>query len=295
MQQIVMFSLYTELFRARIRGTWHFFVSLPIPPQRDTVRGWVDDKHILKLHLRVAHVPVPLSDIASTEHHALAIFGKLNVPVVVKPRLGSRGRHTTTNVRDTSSLLKAFHSARLLCPHVSIEEQISGRVCRATVIGGTVRGFFEARAPHVVGDGILSIRALIDEKNLRRPDRVSEIVLTEEIESYLSSSGLSLLSVPKEGEDVMLTHRTGRLFGGETRELLSRVHPKLVQHLERAARAIDMSILGFDLVIEDPERDPDTQKWGIIEANTLPFIDLHYLPLYGTPSRPAEAVWDLWK
>jgi D-alanine-D-alanine ligase-like ATP-grasp enzyme len=94
---------------------------------------------------------------------------------------------------------------------------------------------------------------------------------------------------------VPLTHRTGRLFGGETRELLASVHPKLRDTLERAVRTLDVPVVGLDVIIKDPEADPDTQTWGIIEANSLPFIDLHYLPLYGTPSNPAAQVWDLWK
>jgi D-alanine-D-alanine ligase-like ATP-grasp enzyme len=64
--------------------------------------------------------------------------------------------------------------------------------------------------------------------------------------------------------------------------------------MERAARALQTPLVGFDLIIPDPERDPDAQTWGVIEANSLPYIDLHYLPLEGTPSNVAASVWDLW-
>jgi cyanophycin synthetase len=89
-----------------------------------------------------------------------------------------------------------------------------------------------------------------------------------------------------------LTHRTGRLFGGRTRELLGHEHPKLRAYLERAAVLLNTPIVGFDMIIPHPENDPDTQRWGIIEANSLPYIDLHYLPLEGEPSNVAESVWD---
>jgi cyanophycin synthetase len=72
------------------------------------------------------------------------------------------------------------------------------------------------------------------------------------------------------------------------------VHPKLREYLERAAAALGVPIVGFDLIIKDPEGDPEIQEWGIIEANSLPFIDLHYLPLHGEPSNVAAHVWDLW-
>jgi hypothetical protein len=47
--------------------------------------------------------------------------------------------------------------------------------------------------------------------------------------------------------------------------------------------------------MENPQDDPNNQKWGIIEANSLPFIDLHYWPLYGEPVNIASYVWDLWE
>ena len=63
---------------------------------------------------------------------------------------------------------------------------------------------------------------------------------------------------------------------------------------EYTSRLISAPVLGFDLIIKDPTLDPDTMKWGIIECNSLPFIDLHYFALEGTPINLAEKVWDLW-
>jgi D-alanine-D-alanine ligase-like ATP-grasp enzyme len=65
-------------------------------------------------------------------------------------------------------------------------------------------------------------------------------------------------------------------------------------YMEKAGVVLGAPVVGFDVIIENPTEDPDTVRWGIIEANSLPFIDLHYLPLHGTPSNPASAVWDLW-
>lgn len=295
MEQIVVGSFHTDIYRVHIDGRWHVFVSLPVPPHRSSVRVWADDKYVLKNHLRDAGVPVPQSLVAFRLTRAKLLFTELQKPLVVKPRFGSRGRHTTTGVTDLVAFEEAFVSARKLCAHVSIEEELSGNVCRGTVIGGVLRGFFEAHAPCVIGDGTRSITQLVEEKNRVRSERVSEIVVNDEVHHFLLRSRKTIDSVPEQGERVVLSHRTGRLFGGETRELLKTVHPKMVEYLERAARAIDIPIVGFDLIIENAEKDPDTERWGIIEANTLPFIDLHYLPLHGEPSRTAEAVWDLWK
>ena len=53
-------------------------------------------------------------------------------------------------------------------------------------------------------------------------------------------------------------------------------------------------VVGFDLIMEDPTEDPETQRIGIIECNSLPFIDLHYFALEGPVINLAENVWDLW-
>jgi D-alanine-D-alanine ligase-like ATP-grasp enzyme len=162
-------------------------------------------------------------------------------------------------------------------------------------VNGTLVGFFQGDPPRVVGDGKRTIRELIAKQNVGKHDRVQEIVVREEHELFLARQGYTLDSALTTGARIDLTHRTGRLFGGETRELLNTVHPSMRAYLERAARILQTPVVGIDLIIEDPVSDPDTQRWGIIEANSLPYIDLHYLPLYGEPSNVASAVWDLWK
>ncbi len=295
MQQAVFLGKYTDSYRAKLPQGWIYFDSIPVPPQlhQDSYL-WIDDKMLLKRELEGAGVPVPAYASVWREREAREAFARIGAPVVVKPRNGSRGRHTTTGVYTEGDLVQAFHSAREIGAFVSIERYLSGSVCRATCIGGKLVGFFQADPPRVVGDGHSTIAQLIESKNASKPDRVQDIVLTDEHRAFMKRQGYAPESVLESEKRLDLSHRTGRLFGGETRELLASVHPKLRAYAERAARHLDVPVVGFDLIIENPEEDPDTQEWGIIEANSLPFIDLHYLPLYGIPSNPAAQVWGLW-
>ena len=77
--------------------------------------------------------------------------------------------------------------------------------------------------------------------------------------------------------------------------MLPEVHPKMYEIFRKAGELVEAPVVGFDLIIEDPTQDPDTQKWGIIECNSMPFIDLHYFALEGQPVDLAGRVWDLWK
>ncbi len=295
MEQLVFFKLYTDIYRARIRGSWRYFISIPMPPELSSdASEWMDDKFILKDALREAGVPSPDIVSATSISGARAAFAKF-APVVVKPRSGSRGRHTTVNVRTARELEVAFESAQKLCRYVAIESYLEGgSVCRATVVGGKLAGFFQAHPPRILGDGRSTVAELILEQNKHKPDRVQDIALSDEHRRFIARQGFTESSVLPRGFALALTQRTGRLFGGFTRELLGREHPKLRAYVEQAAHALGTSLVGFDLIIPDPEKDPDTQRWGIIEANSLPYIDLHYLPLEGTPSNVAAAVWDLW-
>lgn len=294
MEQLVLFGRGTEIYRAYIGGRWFYFQSLPIPPEKKgDSAAWLDDKYLLKHALSAAGVPAPRVVSVRTVEEARNAAKSIGVSVI-KPRSGSRGRHTSVHVKETADVEAAFLSARRLCRYVVVEAYLEGPVCRGTVIDGKLAGFFRADPPVVEGDGISTIRTLIEGKNARRHERVQDIVLSEEHRRFLSRKGLDEDSVLRAGETTPLTHRTGRLFGGVTRELLGAEHPKLREYLEKAAAALDVRVVGFDLIIADPEKDPDTQQWGIIEANSLPYIDLHYLALEGAPSNVASSVWNLW-
>ncbi len=295
MEQMTLLGAYVDIYRARINSSWFYFQSLPIPARYESADvGWIDDKHALKEALSKAGIAVPRTVSVTSLAEVRRAAAQLASPFVVKPRAGSRGRHTTVGVRTTEDAERAFRVAQQLCRYVALEDCLTGGVCRATVVGGRLVGFLQGFPPRVMGDGVASIRELVARANSERHERVQPIEISDEHVRFLQRAGYTLDSVVPHGDIVSLTHRTGRLFGGTTRELLGAEHPALRAHLERAATILGIPVVGIDLIIEDPTKDPDQQTWGIIEANTLPYIDLHYLPLEGQPSNVAAAVWDLW-
>lgn len=84
----------------------------------------MDDKGIFKKTCKKNGIPVPDGGVARTFEEAKAIFDRIQKPVIVKPRLGSRGRHVVTYVRNYEDLRHAFKIARQLCLWVIVEEQI---------------------------------------------------------------------------------------------------------------------------------------------------------------------------
>ncbi len=301
MQQMVIYGKPVEQYRAKIKNKkgklkWFYFESLPIPPflNQDNY-NFIDDKFLLKNLLNKNNIPVPKSISVSNLKQALNVFRTFNGPVIVKPRVGSRGRHTTVYINDEQDFIKAFKCAQVLCKYVVVEEHLIGSVCRATIVNKKLVGFFVAKSPSITGDGFSTISKLIEEKNKNKNEKVDNIVITNEHLEYLSRQGYDLNSILEKEKTIPVLSRTGRFFGGETEEFLPKIHPKLKNILEKAGDIVDVPVVGFDVIIKNPELDPDTQKWGIIEANSLPFIDLHYFPLYGEPINIASYIWDLWE
>lgn len=296
MDQIKIFNKCIDNYRAFINGGIYYFESIPIPPDLNQYGyTWLDDKLKLAKKLKKGELKTPKTFLAITERGALKAFDKLEKPIIVKPKNGSRGRHTTTNINTKEELIKAFRLGKQISFTLVLQEHLYGSVCRATIVGDELVGFFKALPPQITGDGNQNIEALIIAKNKNKNEKLGDILINEELINFIKRQGYTLESILENGKTIDLIAKTGRLYGGHTREMINEIHPKIHQIFQKAAKIVEAPVAGFDIIIEDPTKDPDLQKWGIIECNSLPFIDLHYYAEEGPRINPAEKIWDLWK
>ncbi|MES2023725.1 MAG: hypothetical protein V4439_03505 [Patescibacteria group bacterium] len=295
MKQIIVFGKPVDQYKAIINGQTIFFQSIPVPLWiSQEGYDWIDDKFIFAKKFRDAGIPTPATKKVTSLKNAISAFESLHKPIIIKPKSGSRARHTTTNINTKEEMKKAFLLANEITPSMVAQEHLFGSVYRATVVDNVLVGFFRGDLPEVIGDGKKSIQELILEKNKNRHERVSLILINNELLSFIQRQGYALESIIPMGVKVNISAKTGRLYGSYTKEMLPEVHPKMYKIFEKAGRLASIPVAGFDLIIEDPTKDPDTQHWGIIECNSLPFIDLHYFALEGEPINVAKHVWDLW-
>jgi D-alanine-D-alanine ligase-like ATP-grasp enzyme len=294
-RQVLFWGKPLDHFRAKVNGRIIFFNSLPIPPWLSH-KGyrWIDDKLVFAKKLEAKEIPSPKTRKILSWKDALRAFESLEKPIIIKPKLGSLGRHTTTNINTKEELRKAFDLARQITFSMVAQEHLFGSVYRATVVNNVLVGFFRGDPPFVLGDGVKNIKELILEKNQHKPERVSDILINEELLNFLKREDYTIESIPLVGTHVNLLAKTGRFYGGYTKEMLPEVHPKFHSIFKKASELVSVPVAGFDLIIGDPTKDPDTQRWGIIECNSLPFIDLHYFALEGEPVNVAKYIWDLW-
>jgi D-alanine-D-alanine ligase-like ATP-grasp enzyme len=315
MKEFRLFGLPRELFFATYRGDTIAFDGLPRPrAARETSLNWMDDKGIIIEKFRSAGIPMPRGKSCRTEEQAEKVFTSMNggvdSPVIVKPNLGSRSRHTYVHITDVAELRRAFKKAKELSPYVVVEEELQGFVFRITLVNGQVAGVMRREPPHVVGDGKNTIQELIQIENrnpLRHGPIFHELMMNDETLAELKKQNTTLNSVLKKGVMVTLHEKVSRAYGASTTEIATKdIHPDNLALFKKIAQVLDDPLVGVDFMIKDMAqswRSPSTnseaelvlgrQKCGVIECNSLPFIDLHHFPLKGEPRNTAGAVWEM--
>ncbi len=95
------------------------------------------------------------------------------------------------------------------------------------------------------------------------------------------------LRQPTEGWRVTLE------AGGRITDVTDELHPSIVDAAERLARALEVQLVGFDAIASDHRRPINDAPFAFIEANGLPFIEMHHTPDVGQPRDVAGALLDI--
>lgn len=244
-----------------------------------------DDKRMTRRIVEQAGVRVPErveADDPAAIADALARHGTL----VVKPARGEQGKGVAVGLTTADEVAAAVESARLQCPEVLVEEQVQGEDLRLVVIDFKVVAAALRRPPRVVGDGRSTLRALIEHQSRRRAAATggeSTIPIDAETGRCLAAAGFELDDIAPEGEEIMVRKAANLHLGGTIHDVTAEVHPALVRAAVAAARAIDISVTGIDLMVKSP-REP---AYAFIEANERPGLANH------EPQPTAERFVDL--
>lgn len=258
-----------------------------------------DEKTSVKAHLKKSGIPVPNGRLVSTEEEAIAVFHEIGSPVVVKPDVGNHGIGSTVNITDSDQLKQAFRVAHAKHPYVIVEEYVGGFDFRLLVINGKLVAAAEREPAHVTGDGISSIKNLIQKANTD-PRRgfghekvLTRIEIDDMTERLLSQRGLSRDSIPGEGEKVYLKTTANLSQGGTATDVTDEVNPDIRLMAERAARIIGLDIVGVDALADDISLPLDQSGIKVVEVNAAPGFRMHLEPTNGTPRNVAKPVVDM--
>ncbi|MEZ5604246.1 MAG: N-acetylglutaminylglutamine synthetase [Burkholderiaceae bacterium] len=244
-----------------------------------------DDKRVTRRVLTDAGLRMPEQMLAGTRD-ALRAFVARHGRVVVKPARGEQGRGVKVDLRSLAEVERAIAGARRFCEDVIVEELVPGEDLRIVVIDFRVVAAATRSPAQVTGDGRNTVRTLIAKQSRRRRTATggeSSIPLDAETRRCVESAGHSMDAVLPAGETLVVRRTANLHTGGTIHDVTDRLHPELAAVAERAARALEIPVVGFDFIVPDVEGS----AYAIIEANERPGLANH------EPQPTAERFVDL--
>ncbi|MFM8590389.1 MAG: cyanophycin synthetase [Limnohabitans sp.] len=255
------------------------------------------DKDLTKKLLHAAGVPVPLGRPVTSVQEAWAFALSIGLPVVVKPRDGNQGKGVTVNVTEREAFDAAYLTAERY-GQVMVEKYLSGHDYRLLVVGHRLVAAARREPPLVVGDGVHTVRQLVDQVNAdpRRgtghATSLTRIRFDDIAIGRLHAQGLQPESVPEKGRRVVLRNNANLSTGGTATDVTDEVHPEVAARAVAAARMVGVDICGVDVVCESVQRPLEEQNGGVVELNAAPGLRMHISPSYGKGRDVGQAVID---
>lgn len=297
-ERIKLLGRQTEISIATLAGKSRVYMSMPrpdIPPSN--AYFWMDNKSKMQKYFTKAGMPVPKTYECRNVAQALSAFGAIGGRAIVKPTYGSRSRHTTVGIANEEGLVRAADIALQISPWIIVQEELPGMVHRMLWVGGKVAAVMRREPAYVVGDGISTIRQLVEQENknpLRQGPIFHHLPQDSEAERELRNKNLGWESVIQPGETIVLNPKVSRGNGAVNVDVTAETHPANMELFKKIGSFLDDPLVGVDFIIRDI-----TQPWqgqlpcGVIECNSLPYVDLHSYPFAGPARDAAGELWDI--
>ncbi|MDP3560141.1 MAG: cyanophycin synthetase [Legionellaceae bacterium] len=259
----------------------------------------VADKDLTKQMLGLNLIPVPSGVILTSLDELEQTIRQLGFPLVIKPLDGNHGRGVSTDINTLERAILGFKFAQSIAKEVIVEKYIKGRDYRFLVINYQVVAVANRVPAMVVGTGMQSIQALIDEIN-RDPKRgighentLTAIKIDEVTLSILNAKKYSLDTILPEGEVLYLKEAANLSSGGTAIDVTDEVHPYNIHLAERVARIVNLDICGIDVIAEDISIAINEDNGAIIEVNAAPGLRMHQSPNHGISRDMGTPILDM--
>jgi GNAT-family acetyltransferase (TIGR03103 family) len=253
------------------------------------------DKRLTNKVLKAAGLELPVQQLAGNADDNLAFLDE-HQRVVVKPVDGEQGQGVAVDLRTIDDVQAAVERARQFDSRVLLESFHEGLDLRIVVIGFDVVAAAIRRPAEVMGDGRHTIAQLIEAQSRRRAAATggeSKIPVDDETRRTVEDAGFTFDSV-LPADQRLAVRRTANLHtGGCLEDVTAILHPVLKDAAIRAARALDIPVVGLDLMVPAADQ-PEyvfieaNERCGLANHEPQPtaerFVDLlfpHSLPVHG--------------
>ncbi|KKQ79037.1 MAG: hypothetical protein UT02_C0049G0007 [Parcubacteria group bacterium GW2011_GWC2_38_7] len=259
----------------------------------------VDDKARIKRLLAKYGVPVSKGKSFWSAKEAYEYSRELSSPVVVKPNRGSLSHHVSVNIQSPEETQKVIKIALEYQPEIIVEKYVSGALYRVTIVNYEKIYICEKRLASIVGDGVSSIKELIEQKNINEKrggptSTLPRIEITEQLIDVLKQNNdPSPDFVLNKDRKIFLANKFTLASGCEIINVKEKNHPKNIEMFFKASKILGQPLIGFDFICPDISKPYDEQDCAIIEANGFPYLDMHQFPSSGLSEDVAKDVWDV--
>lgn len=248
----------------------------------DVTRGPKTDKLAGKQIFRIVGAPTAPYRIVPTRSELLGAVAEIGFACALKPIRAGAGRGVTANIRTPEQLEFAYAEAAKfgkVGDGIMVEEHVPGRDYRLLFVRGEFVACASSVAPFVSGDGVRSIRALVDAVNagrtrsLYRSGYLRPIKVDDSVRETLAIQGLGLHTVLPIGKTINLRRNTN-LGGGGISQPFDTVHPDVLAAAQRIARHVGLHSVGIDYITEDIAASPAVTRGKFTELNKVPGVPL---------------------
>ncbi len=219
----------------------------------------------------------------STLDKAQAYLETAKTKMVVKPANGTgAGRGVTTRIDNVEQLKKASALASIYGSQLLMEEQVDGDSYRLLYIGGEFVDCIRRDSPAVIGDGVSSIKKLIEDENQQRISAGGSLtfhplIIDMECKLKLKEQGLSLKSVPDKGKRIIVKTVVNQNNCSENHIVRDEVHESIVLVGKQIVDSLGIELGGIDVITTDISIPLQESRGIINEVNTTPGLHHHIL------------------
>lgn len=270
-------------FYADIEGQ-HIFISRKFSISNHLIIGRDATKYkdLTYKILREASLPTPETVCfykkTITEELLNKGLASLTYPVVVKDAQGSNSKGVFANIKTEKEARQLILDEIKNFPNILAQQMVFGKEFRVLILDNKALAVLELIPPRILGDGVKTIRLLIEEKqkNTAKKTPIDSLFI-----SFLEEQGFSLDDIPSQGVEVLLKKSSSLAEGGETRDVTDLISPEIEKICAKASRCVGKILAGIDVICEDISKSPSEQSVNILEINGKPDVYIHYNPTYG--------------
>lgn len=212
------------------------------------------------------------------KRQALKKLSTLTYPIILKDATGSQSIGIFPFIKTPREAFMVL--ARELPKYRSMVAQtmVFGKEYRILVLGDKVIGALEMTPPYIIGDGVSTIRKIINKK---QNSTVRRTKFDKKFEQTLKDQQVTLETVLPEKKIIFIKRSSCLAEGGETRDVTAGVHRDIEKICVAASKAVGKYLVGIDVICKSISEKPTKKSFHILEINGKPDLYIHYDPTHG--------------